>query len=139
MGIKYLRCLSHRGLRRLSTVTLFDASFFFRNYFCRCLVLLLLKPQNIPKKRRQAWFKKPSSKKHYKRPLSREKRNTRNTFLEGLVKRVLNDKSENNNNKMAYGYYPKLLKQYEKILPWLNQTTIGNQLVFLRINVHLHM
>ena len=30
---------------------------------------------------------------------------------------------------MAYGYYPKLLKQYENILPWLNQTTIGNQVV----------
>ena len=31
---------------------------------------------------------------------------------------------------MAYGYYPKLLKQYENVLPWLNRTTIGNQLLY---------
>ena len=53
-------------------------------------------------------------------------------FIQGVVKRVLNDKSENNNNKMAYGYYPKLLKQYENVLPWLNQSTIGNQLVYFK-------
>ena len=33
---------------------------------------------------------------------------------------------------MAYGYYPKLFKQYENVLPWLNQTTIGNQLVYFK-------
>ena len=33
---------------------------------------------------------------------------------------------------MAYGYYPKLIKQYENVLPWLNQTTIGNQLVYFK-------
>ena len=27
---------------------------------------------------------------------------------------------------MAYGYYPKLLKEYKNVLPWLNQTTIEN-------------
>ena len=28
---------------------------------------------------------------------------------------------------MAYVYYPKLLKQYEKFILWLNQATIGKQ------------
>ena len=107
-----LRCFSHCGLRRLSTVTLFGASFFFRNYFRHCLFLLLLKPQTMPKKRRQASSKKPSSKKPYKRPPSGEERNTKSTFLEGVITRVLNDKAARNNNKMAYGYYPKLLKEY---------------------------
>ena len=52
--------------------------------------------------------------------------NINNNFLEGFVKRVLNDNAESNNNKMACGYYPKLLKQYGSALPWLNQTTIKN-------------
>ena len=34
----------------------------------------------------------------------------KNNFLKGLVKRVLNDKAEGNNNKMTYGYYEKLIK-----------------------------
>ena len=44
------------------------------------------------------------------------KRNTKKTFLEGLVKRVINDKSASNNKKMAYGYYPKMLKDYGSAL-----------------------
>ena len=38
--------------------------------------------------------------------------NIKNNFLEGIVKIVLNDKAASSNNKMVYGYYPKLLKQY---------------------------
>ena len=81
----------------------------------------------MPKKRRQAYSKKPSSKKPYKRALSREERNTKNTFLEGLVERVLNDKAASNNNKMAYGYDPKLLKYDGSNVPCLDQTTIENR------------
>ena len=36
---------------------------------------------------------------------------------------------------MAYGYYPKLLKQCENVLPWLNQTTIGNQVGYFKKNI----
>ena len=39
-----------------------------------------------------------------------KERNIKNTFLFGFVKRLLNDKSASNNNKMAYGYYPNILK-----------------------------
>ena len=63
-------------------------------------------------KRRLACYKKSSSNKHYKRDLSWEESNTKNTLIEGLVNRVLNDKSESKNNTMVYGYYPKVLKDY---------------------------
>ena len=33
---------------------------------------------------------------------------------------------------MAYGYYPKRLKQCENVLPWLNQTTIVNQVGYFK-------
>ena len=65
----------------------------------------------MPKKRRQARHKKTSSKKPYKRYLSQEERNTKINFLEGLVKTALNSKAAIIHNKMAYGYYPKLLKE----------------------------
>ena len=107
----FLRCLFHCGFHRLSTVTLFGASY-FRHY----LFLIILKLQTIPNKRRQTRPKKPSTKKPYKRTLSREERNTKNTFIEGLVKRVLNNKSASNNNKMAYAYYTKILKEYGSAL-----------------------
>ena len=57
----------------------------------------------MPQNRRQAWSKRPSTKKPYKWAPSQEERNVKNTFLEGLVKRVLNDKVENNSSKMACG------------------------------------
>ena len=47
-GNMFLRCLSHRGLRRFSTVNLFGAS-----YFCHYLFLLLLEIQTIPNKRQK--------------------------------------------------------------------------------------
>ena len=52
------------------------------------------------------------------------------------VERVLNDKAAS--KKMAYGYYPKLLKEYGSALPWINQT-LENKLEILRQNVHLHL
>ena len=65
----------------------------------------------MPNKRRKSCSKKPYSKKPYKRSLSWEESNIKNNFLEVLVKRVLNDKAaSNNNNKMVYGYYTKLLR-----------------------------
>ena len=36
--------------------------------------------------------------------------NTNNTFIEGLVKIVLNYKEASHNNNMAYGYYQKFLR-----------------------------
>ena len=36
---------------------------------------------------------------------------------------------------MAYGYDPKILKQCKNVLPWLNQTTIGNQVVYFKKNI----
>ena len=35
---------------------------------------------------------------------------------------------------MAYGYDPKLLKQCKNVLPWLNKTTIGNQVGYFKKN-----
>ena len=52
-GNMFLRCLSHRGLHRLSTLTSFGAS-----YFCHYLFLLLLRLQIMPNNRFQAWYKK---------------------------------------------------------------------------------
>ena len=62
----------------------------------------------------------------------KEKNNTNNMFIQGVVKRVLNDKSENNKNKMECDYYPKLIKQYKMFLLWLNQTTIWNQIGYFK-------
>ena len=67
----------------------------------------------MPKKRRQARHNKTSPKKPYKRYLSQEERNTKINFLEGLVNRTLNDKVAIIHNKIAYGYYPKLIKECE--------------------------
>ena len=36
--------------------------------------------------------------------------NTNNTFIEGLLKIVLNYKEASQNNNMAYGYYQKFLR-----------------------------
>ena len=36
---------------------------------------------------------------------------------------------------MAYGYYLELLKQCENVLPWINQTTIGNQVGYFMKNL----
>ena len=78
-------------------------------------------------KRRQVWSKKHSSNKPYKRALLREKSNTENTFLEGFVKRVLNNKAESNTNNILYGYYPKLIKDYgSDILSWIYNTPIDH-------------
>ena len=42
--------------------------------------------------------------------LSREERNSRNTFIEVLANRILNYTPASNNNKMTCGYYPKPFK-----------------------------
>ena len=99
--------MSQRGLRRISTVTLFGVSY-FRHY----LFLLPLKLQKIPNKSLQECPNTPSPKKPYNRALYLEERNTKHTFLRRLVNRVLNDEAGSNNNKMAYGYYPKFPKEY---------------------------
>ena len=52
--------------------------------------------------------------------------NIENTFPEGLVKILLNDKSSSNNNKMAYSYYKKLLKEHVRdILSSIYNTPVG--------------
>ena len=70
-----------------------------------------MKPQKSPAKRHQPWSWKPSYKKPNKSPLSRSERKIKNNILGVIVKRVINDKAGSKNNKMAYGYYPKLLKE----------------------------
>ena len=37
---------------------------------------------------------------------------------------LINNKSASKHNKTAYGYDPKLLKEYKNVLPWLNKITI---------------
>ena len=49
--------------------------------------------------------------------------------MEELVNRVLNDKTASNNNNIAYGYYPKYLKEYGSDLLWINQKMAENQLI----------
>ena len=66
----------------------------------------------MPNKIFQAWSKKNSYKKPYKRHPSPEERNTKNIFIEELVKRVLNNIATSNNYMMVYDYYLKLLKYY---------------------------
>ena len=81
---------------------------------------LILKIGTIPNKIPQAWYKKLSYNKPYKRELSRKEKKIKNNFLEVLVKIVLNDKATSNNNNMMYGYDPKLLKEYgSAILSWI--------------------
>ena len=57
-------------------------------------------------------------------PLSRAERNINNSMLEGIVKRLINDKEGSKNKYMFYVYYPNLLKEYKTILPWLNKKTM---------------
>ena len=57
-------------------------------------------------------------------PLSWAENNIKNNILVGILKRVINDKSGSKNNKMSYASYPKLLKEYENLLLWINQKTI---------------
>ena len=54
-------------------------------------------------------------------PLSQVERSIKNTFLEVILRRVINDKSASKNNKMVYGYNKKLLKEYENVLLWINE------------------
>ena len=98
----FVWCLFHRVFRRNSTVKLFNPFNF--------------EAPKIPNKRRKSWSKKRSSKKHYKRVLPQEESNINNTFPDGLVKRVLNDKANINNYMMAYDYYTKLLKYHGSAL-----------------------
>ena len=104
----------------------FGAYFFFPDYLqapqkvqkeTHSLVLLLLKPKTMPTKRHLMWSRKPSSykpnntsNKHNKMPLSRAEKNIKNITIKLIIKRVINYKSESNNIKVMYGYYPKLLK-----------------------------
>ena len=88
-------------------------------------------PKKGPTKRNQQWSRKPSSNKpnnnsneSNKTPISRAERNIKNSILEGIAKRVIKDKEGSNNNKMPYDYYPKLIKEYITILPWLNHKNI---------------
>ena len=121
-GNDFFRCLSHRGLRRLSTATLFGAS-----YFCHYVFSLVLKLQTIPNRRRQTWPKKPSSKIRHRRSLPREERNINNIFLEVLVDIVLNNKTVSTDNNMTYVYYPKLLKDYgSDLLSWIYNTPVDH-------------
>ena len=57
-------------------------------------------------------------------PLSRTERNIKNSIIEGIVKRAINDKEESKKTKVTYGYYPKLLKDCENLLTWINQKNI---------------
>ena len=69
----------------------------------------------------------PIYKKPYNGPLSQEESNIKNTFIEGLLKRVLNDKAASNDNTMAYGYYPKLLKDDgSDLLSWIYNTSVDH-------------
>ena len=86
-----------------------------------CLALFILNTQKMPKKIHQPWSWKHSSKKPNNRPLSWAESNTNNTILKLIVKRVINYKEASKNNNMVYGYYTKLLKQYENFIPWLNK------------------
>ena len=87
-------------------------SFFFHDY--------LQAPNNAHKEATtMVW--KFSSKEPNKTPLSQAERNTKNNILGVIVKRVMIDKSESKNNKISYGYYPKLLKEYNFFLLWINK------------------
>ena len=110
----------HRGVHRLSTVNLFGAS-----YFRHFLLLLILNLQTMPNKRLQTWSKKPSSNKIYKKGPIRGINYHQEYFLEGLVKRVLDNKEASNHNKMSYVYDPKLLKEYRSApLSWIYNTLL---------------
>ena len=67
-----------------------------------------------------------SKKPQQEAPTTGRKGTSRILLLKGIVKRAMNDKSASKNNKMAYGYDPKLLKEYEHVLTWLNQIIIEN-------------
>ena len=63
-------------------------------------------------------------------PLSRAERNIKNYILNAIVKIDIDDKEGSKNNKMSYGHFLKLLREYENILPWINQKTSEYRIKF---------
>ena len=84
----------------------------------------------MPIMRHQRWRRRTSSNKPIKAsnkpdktPQSGTERNIKSYIHKWVVKKAIHDKEGSINKNIMYWYYPKLLKQYEYILPWINQKT----------------